>query len=170
MISYNIKTIIAAVSNNLLIVWREHPTRSPYAKTIRIGFGTRSPYAKTIRIVYGADPGIYKTIISAVSNNFMIVWMMNTNTPWSGKSMILLVDLDLQKIHLRRFMYTTWKKLIIMIIIIRFGIEPGLNKTIIPTVSNTFMLVWMMNTRSIILEQGGVWVLERFYLLFSFLI
>ena len=100
--------------------------------------------------------------------NFMIVWMMNTNTPWSGKSMILLVDLDLQKIHLRRFMYTTWKKLIIMIIIIRFGIEPGLNKTIIPTVSNNFMLVWMMNT-SIILEQGGVWVLERFYLLFSFL-
>ena len=66
-------------------------------------------------------------------------------------------------------MYTTWKKLIIMIIIIRFGIEPGLNKTIIPTVSNNFMLVWMMNTRSIILEQGGVWVLERFYLLFSFL-
>ena len=26
-------------------------------------------------------------------------------------------------------------------IIIRFGIEPGLNKTIIPTVSNNFMLV-----------------------------
>ena len=93
----------------------------------------------------------------------------NTNTPWSGKSMILSVDLDLQKIHLRRFMYTTWKKLIIMIIIIRFGIEPGLNKTIIPTVSNNFMLVWMMNTRSLILEQGGDWGLERFYLLFSFL-
>ena len=60
MISYNIKTIIAAVSNNLLIVWREHPTRSPYAKTIRIGFG--------------ADPGIYNTIIAAASNNLMIVW------------------------------------------------------------------------------------------------
>ena len=60
MISYNIKTIIAAVSNNLLIVWREHPTRSPYAKTIRIGFG--------------ADPGIYNTIIAVVSNNLMIVW------------------------------------------------------------------------------------------------
>ena len=83
--------------------------------------------------------------------------------------MILLVDLDLYKIHLRRFMYTTWKKFIIMIIIIRFGIEPGIYKTIIAAVSNNFMIVWMMNTRRLILEQGGVWVLEWFYLLFSFL-
>ena len=34
---------------------------------------TRSPYAKTIIIGFGADPGIYNTIIAAVSNNLMIV-------------------------------------------------------------------------------------------------
>ena len=44
---------------NLMIVWRDHPTRSPYAKITRIGFG--------------ADPRIYKTIIATVSNNLMIV-------------------------------------------------------------------------------------------------
>ena len=32
-------------------------------------------------------------------------------------------------------MYTTWKKFIIMIIIIRFGIDPGIYKTIISAVS-----------------------------------
>ena len=73
------------------------------------------------------------------------------------KSMILLVDLDLQKIHLHRFMYTIWKKFIIMIIIIRFGIDPGIyNTSIAATSNNLIMIVWLMNTRSLILEQGGV--------------
>ena len=35
-------------------------------------------------------------------------------------------------------MYTTWKKLIIMIIITRFGIEPGIYKTIIAALSQKF--------------------------------
>ena len=61
-----------------------------------------------IIIRFGIDPGIYNTSIAATSNNLMIVWMVITNAPWSGKSMILVVDLDLQKIHLRWFMYTTW--------------------------------------------------------------
>ena len=84
-------------------------------------------------------------MIFATSNNFVIVWMMCTNTPWSGKSMILLVDLDLQKIHLHGFMYTTWKKFIIMIIIIRFGIDPGIyNTSIAATSNNLIMIVWMV--------------------------
>ena len=96
----------------------------------------------------------------------MIVWMVITNAPWSGKFMILLVDLDLQKIHLRGFMYTTWKKLISTIIIIRFGIDPGIYNTSIAATSNNLMIVWMVNTRSLIQEQGGVWVCEQFTFFF----
>jgi len=39
------------------------------------------------------------------------------------------------------YIYKRIEKLIIMIIIIRFGTAPGIYKTIIATVSNNFMIV-----------------------------
>ena len=50
------------------------------------------------------------------------------------KSLIYYITMYVKTIY-------TYHILIIMIILIRFGIEPGLNKTIIATVSNNFMIV-----------------------------
>ena len=81
--------------------------------------------------------------------------------------MILLVDLDLQKIHLHRFMYTIWKKFIIMIIIIRFGIDPGIYNTSIAATSNNLMIVWMVNIPEVLFwnkeEFGFVNSLPSFF-------
>jgi hypothetical protein len=69
------------------------------------------------------------------------------------------------------YVCTTWKKFIIMIIIISFEIDPGICKTIIAAVSNNFMIVWMMNIPEVLFwnkEEFGFLNGFTFFFLFFF--